>query len=490
MTALMRNRSTTGGFLGTSRQSAAVLLAAAGLALSASNLQAQVREVVWLYAQNCAGCHGANLEGGQTDSLLDDRWIHGRGDDETLFRIIRDGDELNGMPPMKGDLHDAEIRALVVFIREKAAQAKNAQAVHHQPVDGQVVASREHRFRLKTVAEGLATPWSVAWLPDGRLLVTELPGTLRLSERAGSDLKPVAGTPTVRFKGQGGLMDVAPHPGFRTNGWLYLAYAEAGATAETRDSGMTVIARGQIQNQNWTREQTVFRAPGWSYRPGGVHFGCRLVFDAAGHLFFAIGERGHMQDAQDLSRPNGKVHRVFDDGRIPPDNPFVGISNALPSIWSYGHRNPQGLDQHPVTGELWETEHGPRGGDELNLIRRGANYGWPIITYGMNYNGTPITALTSQEGLEQPVVHWTPSIAVCGIAFYHGKRFARWRNNLLVTGLASEELRRVVVEGHRVVEQELLFKGIGRVRDVATGPDGLPYVVLNKPDKVVRLEPE
>jgi glucose/arabinose dehydrogenase len=321
------------------------------------------------------------------------------------------------------------------------------------------------------------------------MLVTELPGTLRVFERGFLNEAPIAGTPRVRFSGQGGLMEVALHPGYKTNGWIYLAYAEPGTNAETRDGGMTVIVRGRLKNNRWTDEQTIWRAPLWSYRPGGVHFGCRLVFDGAGHLFFPVGERGHMQDAQDLSRPNGKVHRVYDDGRIPADNPFVGLSNAIASIWSYGHRNPQGLDQHPVTGELWETEHGPRGGDELNLVRRGLNYGWPIITYGMNYNGTPITALTAKEGLEQPSVHWTPSIAVCGIDFYEGERFARWRNNLFVTGLASEELRRVVITGHRVAEQEVIFKGIGRVRDVASGPDGFLYVVLNKPDKVVRLEP-
>ena len=472
-----------------SRRSRPALLAALGLALAACPLSAQTREVGELYARNCAGCHGANLEGGQTDSLLDDHWIHGKSDDETLFRIIRDGDELNGMPPMKGDLSDAEIRALVVFMREKAAAAKTTPAGYAKPDSDQVVSSREHRFRLRTVAEGLSTPWSLAWLPDGRMLVTELPGTLRLAERAAASLRPVTGTPAVRYQGQGGLIEVAPHPGYETNGWIYLAYAEAGARPEARDHGMTVVVRGQIRNLCWTNQQTVFRAPEWSYRPGNVHFGCRLVFDNDGHLFFAIGERGHMQDAQDLSRPNGKVHRVLDDGRIPPDNPFVGRSNALPTIWSYGHRNPQGLDRHPVTGALWETEHGPRGGDELNLIRRGVNYGWPIITYGMNYNGTPITALTAQAGLEQPVVYWTPSLAVCGIEFYRGDRFARWRNNLLVTGLASEEMRRLILDGDRVVEQELLFKGLGRVRDVSTGPDGLIYVVLNKPDKVVRLEP-
>jgi glucose/arabinose dehydrogenase len=472
-----------------SRRPPAILLAALGLVLSGFVVRAQPREVGRLYGQHCAGCHGANLQGGQTDSLLDDEWKHGKGDDEALFRVIRDGDELNGMPPMKGDLSDAEIRALVVFIREKATQAKAAQTPFAKPGEDQVVKSREHRFRLQTVVEGLSTPWSVAWLPDGRLLLTELPGALRVVEKWKLNPVPVLGTPAVRAKGQGGLMEVAPHAGFKTNGWIYLAYAEAGANDSTRDGGMTVIVRGRLKDHRWTDEQTIFRAPLWSYRPGGVHFGCRLVFDGEGHLFFPIGERGHMQDAQDLSRPNGKVHRVFHDGRIPPDNPFVGVTNALPSIWSYGHRNPQGLDRHPVTGELWETEHGPRGGDELNLVRKGLNYGWPIITYGMNYNGTPITALTAKDGLEQPVIHWTPSIAVCGIDFYEGDQFPRWKHNLFVTGLASEELRRVVIEGHRVVEQEVVFKGIGRVRDVASGPDGFLYVVLNKPDRLVRLEP-
>jgi glucose/arabinose dehydrogenase len=485
----MTINSTARCFFFRSRRLAVVLFATPALALSGVVLHAQPRDVARLYNQHCAGCHGDDLQGGQTESLLDDHWLHGNGDDETLFRIIRDGDELNGMPPMKGDLTDPEIRALVVFIREKAAQAKRANTVFAKTIENQIVKSRAHSFRLSTVVAGLSTPWSVAWLPDGRMLVTELPGGLRVVERGRLNPAPVAGTPRVRYKGQGGMMEVALHPGYKTNGWIYLAYTEAGVNSETRDGGMTVVVRGRLKDHRWTDEQTIFRAPLWSYRPGGVHFGCRLVFDDAGHLFFPIGERGHMHDAQDLSRPNGKVHRVFEDGRIPPDNPFVGVSNAMSSIWSYGHRNPQGLVRHPVTGELWSTEHGPRGGDELNLVRKALNYGWPIITYGMNYNGTPITALTAKEGLEQPVIHWTPSIAVCGIDFYRGDKFPRWKNQLFVTGLASEEFRRVKIEGHRVVEQEVVFKGIGRVRHVATGPDGLLYVVLNKPDKVVRLEP-
>lgn len=463
---------------------AALVLLVGGGAVPAQN-----RDVARLYAEHCASCHGADLRGGQTDSLLDDVWRHGTGDDETLFRVIRDGDELNGMPAMGGALSDAEIRAMVIFIREKATHAREQRTEFARPSEGQVVSSRLHRFRLTTVVDGLATPWSVAWLPDGRMLVAELPGTLRVVERGRLLPEPVAHTPRVRYKGQGGLMEVKPHPGYATNGWIYLAYSEAGTNAETRDGGMTVVVRGRLREHRWTDEQTIFRPPLWTYRPGGIHFGCRLVFDDAGHLFFPIGERGHMQDAQDLSRPNGKVHRVRDDGRVPPDNPFVGRTNAMASIWSYGHRNPQGLDRHPVTGELWSTEHGPRGGDELNLVLPGRNYGWPIITYGMNYNGTPITALTARAGLEQPVVHWTPSIAVCAAHFYRGDRFPRWKHHLFVTGLAAEELRRLEIRDHRVIEQEVVFKNVGRVRDVATGPDGLLYIVLNKPDKVVRLEP-
>ena len=197
-----------------------------------------------------------------------------------------------------------------------------------------------------------------------------------------------------------------------------------------------------------------------------------------------------MHMAQDVTRPNGKIHRVFDDGRIPGDNPFVGQSNAVASIWSFGHRNPQGLVRNPQTGDLWETEHGPRGGDELNLIQPGRNYGWPVITYGMDYNGAPIEgAVTAKEGLEQPVVHWTPSIAVCSMDFYFGDEFPRWQGNLFVTALAQQELRRIVLAGHRVVSQEVLFKNIGRVRDVCSGPDGFIYVALNGPNKIIRLEP-
>jgi glucose/arabinose dehydrogenase len=251
---------------------------------------------------------------------------------------------------------------------------------------------------------------------------------------------------------------------------------------------MTSVVRGRIRENRWADEEIIYRARPEHYKNGPVHFGTRLVFDGAGHLFFSIGERGAKEDAQDLTRPNGKVHRVKDNGTIPADNPFLKLSNAVPSIWSYGHRNPQGMVRDAATGDLWAVEHGARGGDELNLVRKGLNYGWPVITYGMNYNGSPISALTAQEGMEQPVVHWTPSIAVCDLELYTGEKFPRWRGNLFATALAQQELRRLVVAGGQVREQEVLFKDIGRVRAVVNGPDGCLYVALNQPDRIVRVE--
>lgn len=463
-----------------------VLLASSG---RAQPRQPQ-RSIPNLYSNLCSACHGLEMRGGQFKGFIPENWIGG-ADDVSLARAIRDGNTNKGMPAMSFALSDAEIRAMVVFIRERIQQAKNATNNFAKPIDGEIVASREQRFQFTTVVgEGLNTPWSMAFLPDGRMLVTELPGQLRVVTGGKLSPEPVAGTPRVRAKGQGGLMDVAVHPDFKDNGWIYLGYSDPGSNSLGADVGMTAIARGRIKDNRWVDEQVIFRAPPETYLGTVYHYGTRLVFDGKGHLFFSIGERGQMQHAQELHRPNGKIHRIQDDGQIPADNPFRKDANAIASIWCYGNRNPQGLVRHPVTGELWATEHGPRGGDELNLILPGRNYGWPLISYGMDYNGTPITAgLTAQEGLEQPVTYWTPSIAVCGIDFYTGTKFPKWQHNLFVTGLASQELRRLVIEGHTVTDQEVIFKNIGRVRDVAAGPDGFIYVALNGPDRIVRLEP-
>jgi glucose/arabinose dehydrogenase len=442
------------------------------------------RPVERVFAENCARCHGTSLRGGQAASLVDDVWAHG-GDDASLARSIREGHQVeSGMPAFGGALSEREIRALVIYIRERADKARRAQTTDASPRGDAVVQSEEHAFRVETVVEGVETPWSVAFLPDGRMLVTEKAGRLRIVER-GRLLAPVAGVPPVSSEGQGGLMGVAVHPDWAGNGWIYLSLSDPGKD----DSAMTKVIRGRLREGRLVDQETIFEAPGALYRRGKVHFGSRFVFDGKGHLFFTIGERGHQDDAQDLSRPNGKVHRVLEDGGVPPDNPFVGRAGALATIWSYGHRNPQGLTQHMATGALYAAEHGPRGGDELNLVLPGRNYGWPVITYGMNYDGSPITELTAKEGMEQPLVHWTPSIAVGAIDFYAGDRFPRWRDHLLVASLAAQELRRVVVEGERVTKQEVLLARIGRVRDVVVGPDGLVYLAFNQPDRIARLVP-
>ncbi|MFI4942715.1 MAG: PQQ-dependent sugar dehydrogenase [Burkholderiales bacterium] len=457
------------------------LLTLATLVAAQTERQGQVADA---FAQRCAACHGAELQGGQAKSLLDDEWKYG-GDDASLAASIRDGHPTDGMPPFAAMLDDQAVRAMVIFIRERADSARRSKTTFAKPLGDTVVTSEEHKFRLELVTEGLETPWSIAFLPDGRMLVTEKAGRLRIVDKGKLLPEPVAGVPKVWSEGQGGLLDVAPHPDYATNGWIYLSYTNAGADG----SAMTRVMRGRLKDGALVDQQTLYDPPAELYRTGPNHFGSRFVFDGKGYLFFTIGERDRRDDAQDLTRPNGKVHRIFDDGRVPEDNPFVKAPGAYPTIWSYGHRNPQGLARNPVTGELYDAEHGPRGGDEINLVLPGKNYGWPVITYGMNYDGTPITNLTAKEGMEQPVTYWTPSIAVCAIDFYVGDRFPRWKNDLLVSSLAAEELRRLRIDGGKLVKQEVLFKGIGRLRDVVVGPDGLVYVAFNVPDRIARLVP-
>jgi len=457
------------------------------IAIPATAQISRSREVGQLYQQHCATCHGNGLQGGLAPSLLDDQWTHG-GSDEAIARIIREG-VTDAMPAFRDELSEAETRALVVFIRERRANYSRTRRTRPQPTEA--IRTELHTYRIETVADGLETPWAIDFLPDGRMLVTEKSGRLRLSGDDGRLLRePIRGTPEVLDRGQGGLMEVAVHPRYAENGWIYLAYSDPATDERGQAQSLTKIVRGKIRDGAWIDQQTIWEAPQKFYRPGGgVHFGCRIAFDRDGFLYFSHGERGRPADAQDLTRPNGKIHRLHDDGRIPADNPFVNEPDAFRSIWTYGNRNPQGLDFDPRTGLLWETEHGPRGGDELNLIRRGANYGWPVVTYGMNYNGTPITPDTAKPGMEQPVIHWTPSIAVCGIDFYEGRAFPGWHGNLLVSALAQQELRRVVIENERVTHQEVILRDIGRLRDVASGPDGFIYVAVNDPGRIVRLVP-
>ena len=440
------------------------------------------RDVDKVYAELCSTCHGPDISGtGQAPSLLDDEWKFG-SDDASVAHSIRAGQPAAGMPPMGAALSEQEIRALVIYIREEGAKARREKTAFAKPVADAVVQSEKHAFKLETVVRGLDVVWGIDFLPDGRMLLTEKPGRLRVVENGTLVEQPVGGIPAVWSEGQGGLLDVAVHPDYTSNGWIYLSYSDPGPNG----TAMTAVVRGKLKGGKFVEQETLFKAPEALYRKGNPHFGSRFVFDGKGYLFFTIGERGRKEDAQDLSRPNGKVHRIHEDGRVPDDNPFVGRAGALPTIWSYGHRNPQGLAQHPVTGALYDAEHGPRGGDELNLVQKGGNYGWPVITYGMNYDGTPLTDRTAQEGMEQPVVYWVPSIAVSSIAFYTGDRFPAWKHQLFVGALAQEELRRLVIENGRVTHQEVLFKGVGRVRDVVNGPDGLLYASFDS-GRVARL---
>jgi glucose/arabinose dehydrogenase len=442
------------------------------------------RDVAKVYAEICAACHGARLEGGKAQSLLDDAWVFGGGDD-TLARTIADGQPAAGMPAFGSLLSPAEIRAMVYYLREARVMLQAAPVRGAGLIDSQVRASQAHRFRIEVVADGLSTPWGLAFLPDGRLLVSERPGLLRVLDPGGPVGPPVTGTPPVWVRQDGGLMDVALHPRFADTGWIYLAYSDPGPPP----TSTTKIVRGRIRDGRWVDQQTIHQAPATLYVADNTHFGARLLFDAAGHLYFTIGDRGTMADAQSLSNPNGKVHRVHDDGRAPADNPFARTPGALGTIWSYGNRNVQGLAWHPATGALWASEHGPRGGDEINVIERGRNYGWPRVTFGINYDGSPITARTQAPGMVAPVAHWTPSLAPSGIAFYTGDRFPRWRNDLFVAMLAGQQLRRLSVRGTGVGGQETIFQALGRVRHVVTGPDGLIYVALNDPGRIVRLVP-
>ena len=253
---------------------------------------------------------------------------------------------------------------------------------------------------------------------------------------------------------------------------------------------MTKVVRGKINDHEWTGEQTLFQSPDSVMIAGGTRWGCRFLFDKDGYLYFTIGDLDHGDDSQILTRPNGKIYRINSDGSIPKDNPLVGNEKYLQAIYSWGNRNVQGIAQHPVTGVIYASEHGPKGGDELNIIKNGGNYGWPVITYGIGYDDKIISAYTHKEGMEQPITYWTPSIAVSAIEFVTGPKFPKWENNLIVTALAFEEVRRLVINGDQVTEDEILLKGYGRVRDVKLGPDGALYILTNAPDALLRVVPD
>ena len=343
--------------------------------------------------------------------------------------------------------------------------------------------SKEHSFQVETVVEGLSHPWGITFLPDGRMLVTEREGQLNLIAPDSGERAQVTGLPEITARGQGGLLDVAVHPRFEENNWVYLSYV-----AEGEGGFGTHVGRGRLQGTQLTDFDVLFRAT--PFTRGAQHFGSRLLFDGKGHLFVSLGDRNERDRAQDLGDHNGSLIRLTEEGAIPKDNPFVNRQGALPAIYSYGHRNIQGLAQHPQTGQVWLHEHGPRGGDEINVPEAGKNYGWPVITYGKEYYG-PSIGTTRKEGVEQPIHYWAPSIAPSGMTFYTGKAFPRWRGDLFVGALAQTHLARLRFDGTRLVEQERLLDDAGwRIRDVVQGPDDLLYLLVDSGNApVLRLRP-
>lgn len=341
----------------------------------------------------------------------------------------------------------------------------------------------QHRFQLLKVTSGLEHPWGFAFLPDGSMLVTERPGQLRRIVNGQLDPKPVAGVPPVYASGQGGLLDVALHPRFVENRLVYLSYASPG-----KGGAATAVARGRLVGNFLEDVEELYVA---LPRASGVrHFGSRLLF-ADGYLFITAGERGDADRAQALDDPAGSILRLHDDGRIPKDNPFVMQSGARPEIYTYGNRNPQGMTKERVTGRIYVVEHGPKGGDELNLIEPGVNYGWPVITHGLSYSGFKIGEGTHKAGMAQPVHYWVPSISPSGLMIYDGDRFPAWRGSFFIGALSGRLLARLEIEKGRVVVEERLLEGLGeRIRDVRQGPDGLIYLLTDHSDgMLLRLEP-
>lgn len=427
-----------------------------------------------LSLQHCQSCHGPAFTGGRTRSLWSGEWQHARTAAE-IAKVIAKGIPGTEMPAFGDLLDDSQIASLATLMVELLQQYPSVMVdAAREAGHGRPRQSYRETFKLETVVDGLNIPWSLAFLPDGNIVVTERDGHLRLLSD-GKLSTPVAGTPRVQARQDGGLLALALDPDFGENGWVYLSYSDPG---EIPGTSMTKIVRGRIADLTWVDEEVLWQAPSSSYTESNAHYGTRLLLHG-NYLYFSVGDRGERDQAQDLASPFGKVHRIHRDGSVPADNPFAGKEGAYTSTWSYGHRNPQGLALS-ADGGLWSTEHGPTGGDELNRIVPAGNYGWPMATHGTEFDGSPISAHTGLPGMADPVHVWPETIAPSGIAFYDGEKFPRWQGSLIVGSLAAQELRRIEIEEGEVVSQEVLLKTIGRIRDVQEGPDGYLYLAVER----------
>lgn len=437
--------------------------------------ESQPRPAAELYENYCASCHGMYME----RFAGKDREAMFALPQNEMERIIREGDYETGMPAFGEVFSEEEAKAVAEHILTDIKNEANAH--EYRPGFPEVVESEVLSFRIDTVASGLGIPWGMTWLPSGDLLISERGGQLfRFKDKTFEGL--IEDVPEVYANGQGGLLDITLHPDYEENGWIYIAYSEPEG-----NGGNTAIMRARLYGNKLIDKEKIFKAQ--PNTRSGVHFGCQMAFDKDNYLFFSVGERGNSSNAQKLTNHCGKIHRIHDDGSIPPDNPFVNMEDAMPTIWSYGHRNPQGLAFHPETGVLWETEHGPKGGDEINIIKKGVNYGWPEITYGINYDGTIITEDTVKTGMEQPVWQWTPSIAPCGMAFANAETYPQWANDIFSGSLSFRYVVRTSLNNQEAVKDEILLREAGRVRSIETGPDGYLYIGVENPGFVFRLIP-
>lgn len=433
------------------------------------------------FSANCSGCHG------ETPATFADReWKYGNTREE-IIKSITLGHPEGGMPSFEQAFTQTEIENLASYIQLGINKVSEYDFAEQENVNvPDTFITETLRLTLDTIASGFEKPWGMAFLPNGDLLFTEISGKVfRVNKN--NEKEEIKGVPEVLAEGQGGLLDIELHPDFASNKLLYLSYSavkeEGGTTLTT-----TAITRARLEGIELTNQKRIFEALPWAETRH--HYGSRLEFGPDGLLYFSVGDRGNREEnPQSLNRHPGKIHRIKDDGSIPADNPFVNQKDAYPTVYSFGHRNPQGMVLHPQTGVLWEQEHGPRGGDEVNIIQKGINYGWPVISYGINYDGTTFTELTQKEGMEQPIWYWVPSIAPSGMAFVTGNRYPDWEGNLLTGSLRFKYLNMNTVQGNTITGEEKILQNIGRVRDVKMSPDGYIYVAVEKPGFIFRIRP-
>jgi glucose/arabinose dehydrogenase len=454
-----------------------------------------------IFTTTCSGCHGQTLQpGAKAKSLFTADYLSGVSD-AAIVTAVSEGPSGVTNHDFKRLFSPDEISQMPAYLRIVAGNL-NRHVGEAPDINGKAFKTQKQAFKVQTLVSGLNQPWGAAFLPDGRMIFTERSGQLRFLDKAGHMSEPVKGTPAVFERQDGGLLDVAVHPDYAKNGWIYISYSAVppGYTPTPEEykapnlsaPTMTYIARGRVNARNeWVDQQILFQPPADSYRTSADHYGSRFLFDGKGHFFWSMGERHDYQMSQNLASPLGKIHRLNDDGTIPSDNPFVHTPGALPSIWTYGHRNPEGLTFDPATGLLWETEHGPTGGDEVNIIEPGKDYGWGVATKGLE----PGIFRTSATGMTDPITFYNPSIGPSGITFYNGDRYPGWKGNLFITGMVGQKLIRMEIKDRQIAAQETLFADYGRVRDVLTGPDGLLYVLLQnrngdpKGGSIIRLVP-